>query len=127
VRRTLAIALWLTMGAACVTPVIPLPPPNIREMGLTVTDPVNHLITVSGPTLDSSQPTAHYVFIVNESNGRGVITLSKDDGSFTTDPFEARDGDTLRLWAAHAPQSKASELTCGIVSYATGKLDECQP
>jgi hypothetical protein len=126
VRRVLAFVLLLALGAACVTPVIPLPPPNIREMGVKVTDPTNHLIVISGPVLDSSQPTAHYVFIINESIGKGVITLSKDDGSFTTEPFEARDGDTLRLWAAHAPQSKSSELTCGIVSYATGKLNECQ-
>lgn len=118
-----ALVLVLLVATACVTPQIPLPPPSIELMGVTVTDPDREVIELSSPA--NTQTHNALVIIFNESSGDGVVTKAAADGSFHTIPFSAAEGDRLNIFYKRAEEY--SDDTCGVVRYAKGGLDACPP
>jgi hypothetical protein len=82
-----AIAVLLGLVASCVTPSIPIPPPEPERMTFTVD-------AVGGTATFSYGPEANYadavVYVFNRDRGEGIITTARPDGSVgPTTPFPA--------------------------------------
>ncbi len=87
-RRLVVIALVSLAG--CVTPSIPIPPPDPSQMTVQITPPDSTSTgtgVMSYPSNDLYEAGTAYVF--NDTVGSGVIQRISDDGSFTTQPFPA--------------------------------------
>jgi len=96
VRRVLTgfgpgvLVLAIALGA-CVTPSIPVPPPDATRMTFAV-DPTQGTATFSYP---SATPGA-IVYVFNRNAGQGVIDTARADGTVgPTAPFPAAVGDQL--------------------------------
>jgi hypothetical protein len=63
--------------------------------------------------------------VLNTTTGRGVIAQASADGAFQTELFPASDGDRLNIWASRGPEEGASDVACGILRFATGRVDKC--
>jgi hypothetical protein len=93
-RATLVLAL-ATLGAACITPSIPIPPPDPERMQFDV-DLQLGTGTFSYPPDDNYSRAFVYVF--NRDQEEGVITVANDDGSVDpTDPFPVDSGDDILI------------------------------
>lgn len=92
--RRLAIGLALVMGAgACITPSIPIPPPEPAAMTFTV-NVADGLATFAYRATDRYASAIVYVF--NEDLGDGIITTARPDGSVgPTRPFPAMAGNRV--------------------------------
>jgi hypothetical protein len=123
IARAAALVLAALLAGACVTPQIPLPPPDIELMGVTVADPQREEIELSAPANDRTRGAL--VIVRNERTGDGVVTTAAADGSFRTIPFAAAEGDRLNMFYKRAEEY--SDDACGVVRYAKGGLDDCQP
>jgi len=121
VLTALCIAAFLH---GCITPVVPLPPPEIRDVVFTITDPAKNLITFRSVT-DSPLFANSYIFLFNHKTMKGAITLADNNGHYTFEPMEARDGDQLDLWSARTAFEEPSDVTCGVLDLAAGKLKRC--
>jgi len=90
----LAIGLAVVLGA-CITPSIPIPPPDPAQMTFTFDpDPLNKTASFSYP------PNVNYidsiVIVYNRAKGKGVIEDAHPDGSVgPTDPLPADVGDEV--------------------------------
>ncbi|HZS37535.1 MAG TPA: hypothetical protein VFF06_11950 [Polyangia bacterium] len=84
----------LAAVAACNTPSVPLPPPDLPSLGF-ISAGVN-LVSAQGKPSTEHSGVRFYVY--NISRGDGVITTAAADGSFTTSPFAGSDGDTVQLY-----------------------------
>lgn len=117
------LSIWV---ASCVTPVIPLPPPDPQSMSLALVDPEQSLITMSGR--DPAMTNA-LIFLFNQRAGQGVITRCTDRGAFATEPFEAIVGDRLDMWATRwADESPSSTICLEILGDAQPEgFRECRP
>lgn len=89
--RRACIVLWIVAagGLGCATPTLPLPPPEPAP--LTEPDP-DGMVTVQG-----SARVGALVFVFNEDAEAGVITVTDDEGTFST-RIAATSGHTLTLW-----------------------------
>jgi hypothetical protein len=125
VRRLLVVSIIFGLAlapAGCVTPVIPLPPPKPGDLTLDITDPAKNLVTIAGKA--AAYYKGAYIFILNLTTGHGVIVpASVDDGSFESDPFEAKDGNRIDLWAKHAPDDEEGSDVLRLV-LTSGTLKE---
>lgn len=99
--RVAVLALVVVVGvglAGCVTPSIPIPPPDPAAMTFDVTtDPTSGAITSASLTYP---PTVTYVggvvYVFNRSIGQGIIETVKPDGSIgPTAPVAATENDQL--------------------------------
>jgi len=95
-RAALATGLLaLALGISCISPTIPIPPPEPSAMTFTDVDPV------AGVASFSYEPQATYagavVYVFNRDQGEGVITTADpDDGSVApTRPFPAVEEDEI--------------------------------
>jgi hypothetical protein len=99
-RPTLAaltFAAWLAagLGAGCVTPSIPVPPPDAQRM--------DFMVDTTGGTASFSYPaTTNYigatVYVFDRNRGKGIIDTARADGSVgPTDPFAASVGDEIDI------------------------------
>ena len=122
--RRLLLLFPLLGITACVTPVIPLPPPNPESYSLAISA-TKDTIVLSGPA-DSVQRGV-LLFTWNVRTDKGVIVRAADDGSFKTDPLEARDGDELNLWTARGADEVSSDIACAVVDFAGSRLQRCLP
>jgi hypothetical protein len=92
--RLVGLAIALTIGAgACITPSIPIPPPEPTEMRFPID-------VASGTATFSYGPEINYggalVYVYNRSREVGVIARARPDGSVgPTAPFAAGDGDNI--------------------------------
>ena len=106
-RRPLLLALVaLAMGlAGCVTPSIPIPPPDPAKMVFTLTgDPGNQSASLTYP------PTANYVggvaYVYNRSTGLGIIQNVNANGSVgPTTPIGATLGNEIVFSIENAEQT----------------------
>jgi hypothetical protein len=93
---TLFFAAGLSL-AGCVTPSIPIPPPDPAMMTFSVTTDPNGLITSASltyPPTDNYKGGVAYVF--NRTLGHGSIDLVNPDGSVgPTSPVPAEAGNAL--------------------------------
>jgi hypothetical protein len=93
----LVAALVLIGLVGCVTPSIPIPPPDPSKMEFTVETDPNGTITAASltyPATDNYKGGVAYVY--NRTLGRGVIEQVKADGSIgPTTPVAAGAGDQI--------------------------------
>jgi hypothetical protein len=106
-RRSLIAALLLLGG--CVTPSIPLPPPDLQALSFS-----------AGPTLGTleltGKPTSVHVGATftafDEQHRAGVLIGTNPDGSFVTEPFAGAVGDQVELWfESNGQRSQLSTCT----------------
>lgn len=125
--RRLIIAVTLALcvaGLSCVTPVIPLPPPPLSSMSFAITGPSGDQIVLSCKAPGGAPGYGgHYVFVLNDTAKKITMALAKADGSFTTDPLLAHDGDQVWIWAAASPGNEG-DTVCGRLRFATGSLSQ---
>ena len=94
-RRLLIAGLVAVALGACVTPSIPIPPPEPEHMVFAV--------DASGGVASFSYGTEpHYayavVYVFNKDKGTGIITTARADGSVgPTAPFPAAIGDNVSI------------------------------
>ncbi len=87
---TVAVLLWALAG--CITPSIPIPPPDPEQMTFDVQ-------VDAGSARFSYSPGPYEgatVYVLNRATGTGVIDTARADGSVgPTSPFPARLGDSI--------------------------------
>jgi len=91
--RLLALTAAALLGASCVTPSVPIPPPEPELMVFEANDE-------DGLASFSYDPQSGYgfaiVYVFNRDRGEGIITTARDDGSVgPTEPFPALIGEDL--------------------------------
>ena len=96
-KRILAAGLALGGIAACNTPSVPLPPPDLPALSFQPpTVPTPGFVVLDG------KPSQRHIdarfSVLNRSNGEGVIVTAGHDGAFTTAPFAGVDGDTIQMY-----------------------------
>ncbi len=122
-KKLLGLSLIVAALGGCVTPVIPLPPPDPTKMTFEVTGTAKDQVTITGAA--SAVHNGGYIYLINMSTGRGVITQTGEDGSFKAEPIKAQDKDQLHMWAARGPDDPSSEVTCGLLDFASGRVLRC--
>lgn len=115
---TLLVTLSLLCGG-CVTPVIPLPPPETDNMMLAdqSCDATNKTIKFQGN--DKFTSPFMYVFVWNTHKDRqkGVVLYSNGKGGFApVKDFSAVDGDEIWIWtkAALHEENKSDTLAVTV-------------
>jgi len=93
--RAVLLAGMLALVSACVTPSIPIPPPDPSLMGFAV-DSSSGVATFSYGTEPNYAFAVVYIF--NKDQGTGIITTARADGSVgPTQPFPAELGDNVAI------------------------------
>ncbi len=102
-----ALLMGLTAGG-CVTPVIPLPPPDTDNMVLLACDSTAGTISFRGDPGVASGPGL-FLYLLNLSTNSGKILQVDHAGGFpaVTD-FPAKDGVQMHVWTRNAPFSQES-------------------
>jgi hypothetical protein len=88
--RRLALLIGLAVVSGCITPSIPIPPPDPAKMVFDITD----IGSPSSTAIFSYPPDVNYqgalVFVFNRDRGTGVIQQANADGSVgPTQPLAA--------------------------------------
>jgi len=91
----LVLAVALAASTSCITPSIPIPPPEPSEMRFPI-DAQNGTATFSyGPEVNFA---GAIVYVYNRTREVGVIARARPDGSVgPTQPFPAGDGDNVNV------------------------------
>jgi hypothetical protein len=94
-RRSLLGLIAAVVLGGCVTPSIPIPPPEPQRMTFAVD-------VQAGAARFSYDPEPNYadavVYVFNRERGQGIITTARPDGSVgPTDPFPAAVGDSVAI------------------------------
>lgn len=89
------IALAVALGAACLAPTLPIPPPTSPE--ISVPD-ANGLVTVKGSA--GSAESGSVVYGCNEAHCEQDIhgSAAATDGSWEIAPLAAKSGDHILVW-----------------------------
>lgn len=124
-RRIIAIAVAIMLVTGCVTPMIPLPPPDSKYMSLSIADEtkgVAHFL-YSPPVGDTSHSGA-YFYVLNESTGKGIIQQADATGAVkASDPITVADGHRISVWAKRAVSEERSDIANLVVDYSrTSKI-----
>ena len=114
-RLIIAIAAFLLI-TGCVTPMIPLPPPDSRLMSLTIKDKSTGVATFKYEK--DSRFNGAYFYVFNESTGKGVIQQSNPDGSLESDPLTVKEGNYLSVWVKRASGEERSDIVNLVVDYS---------
>lgn len=93
--RALLLAGLVALGSGCVTPSIPIPPPEPERMEFAID-------VTAGAATFSYGTEPHYadavVYVFNKDKGTGIITTARADGSVgPTQPFPAGLGDNVSI------------------------------
>jgi hypothetical protein len=102
----------LIVFTGCITPSIPIPPPDPTQMDITITpDGTNTLASLTYP------PTSEYIggvyAVYDEANGMGVLQSAGPDGSCpATRPTPAKLGDQVVITMTLRDQTQS---TCVIL------------
>ncbi|MCU1429120.1 MAG: hypothetical protein JWL83_3120 [Actinomycetia bacterium] len=123
-RWMFLVALVLGLGA-CVTPSIPIPPPNPARMTFTVS-----IVDTTSGAVFSYPPDSNYhngvAYIYNRDKGVGVIQNVNPDDSIGPSPrFAAALGDQIVVSVQTVDQT---ESTCIRLRDGTGQdANSCSP
>lgn len=115
----MVLVLLAFLVGGCVTPVIPIPPPDPKG----TVDVSNQELTVYGEP-GNTQPEA-MVFLYNQRTGTGLITLAEKDGSYLFEPVVVQDKDRLDVWASRWSEDSPSAIVCMVVNFAKAGIDRC--
>ena len=108
-----ALLLAVLLAAGCVTPSIPIPPPEPEKITFSVVTAGDAATFEYAPDPDYTQAV---VYVFNRSLGAGVIDTARADGSVgPTQPFEAGDGDEIVVTF-----DSGGELASTCVRFAEG-------
>jgi hypothetical protein len=118
-RLLVGIGLLLAGLSDCVTPVIPLPPPDPESYAVALSADQDR-VTISG-----AAATGSLIYMLNRNTGSGTITTAQG-GLFKTEPMSARHGDRLDIWTARGIDEAASDTVCATVDLSALKLTRCQ-
>jgi hypothetical protein len=92
--RRLAFIALIGLGA-CVTPSIPIPPPDPADADFTITSQDGNSIATFSYPADSNYVGATY-YLFDHDNGGGVFHIAAPDGSITNlGPLPAMAGDQV--------------------------------
>jgi hypothetical protein len=94
-RRTFIFAV-LALVAACSTPSVPLPPPEVDTAALTFSSPGPGTVVLMGAPR-TTHANAQF-FVIDRQNGDGVIATAAADGTFTTPALMATVGDVAEVY-----------------------------
>lgn len=86
-------AALLALAATCVTPSVPIPPPDTAKMSFEINagEGVAQFVYAPDPSYGGA-----VVYVFNRSIGEGIITTAEDDGSVgPTRPFPAELNDQV--------------------------------
>jgi hypothetical protein len=117
-RRLVVIGLFELAAAGCITPSIPIPPPDPAAMTFTLT------VVDTSSTAVFRYPVEHnyhngVVYVYNRSQGTGVIqNVNADDSIGPTNPFPAIAGDEVVISVETVAQT---ESTCVKLRDGTGQ------
>jgi hypothetical protein len=114
-----ATLLALAGGLACTTPSVPLPPPLLTSLSFQPDTTAPGTIVMQGEPTPRHANVRFYTF--NRSKGAGVITDTAADGSFTTSPFAAVEGDDIQLYFDDA-SGQSSQVLCTTVIFGAPLL-----
>jgi hypothetical protein len=94
-RTVVAIVVLVAALAGCVTPSIPIPPPDPQQMTF-------ELDVEAGQGTFEYPPNSNYgdaiVYVYNRTVGEGIITTARADGSVgPSQPFPARLDDEIAV------------------------------
>ena len=109
----LGFVIALALGA-CVTPSIPVPPPDPQQMTFTLdtTGPAATFAYAGDPNLAGAT-----VYVFDRRVGKGIIDTAHADGSIgPTAPFEATSGDQVEITFQEGDQAQS---TCVILRAGT--------
>jgi hypothetical protein len=87
---TALVSLW-----GCVTPSVPLPPPDLPALTFS-SDTTPGLVVITGKPSQRHANARFYVF--DFTTGDGVITKAAGDGSFSSMPFGGGNGDGVQIY-----------------------------
>ena len=93
IHKSGVILVLLVVG--CVTPQIPLPPPDIEDISFKVVEPGGNEIEISGAPNPGLAGAA--IMVINNRTGYGTVARADVDGSYITWPILALDQDTLDI------------------------------
>jgi len=116
--------LLLVVFAGCITPSIPIPPPDPSEMQFDITTTGTESSAVfTYPPYDAYKGGTVYLF--DRANGRGVFQVSNADGSFgPTLALPAAVGDQVVVSIEHIDQTVS---TCVVLQQgAQSPTHTCQ-
>jgi hypothetical protein len=108
--RSVVLAIIVFGFAGCITPSIPIPPPDPSEMTFDIdtTAPVNTAVFSYPPDDRISNAV---VFIFNRDQGEGIITTATANGSIgPTKPFPAIVNDQVVVTFQNGDQSQSTCL-----------------
>lgn len=111
----IAVAMLVT---GCVTPMIPLPPPDSRFMSLTIADKSKGVATFNYKPDKPNPFNGAYFFIFNENTGNGVIKQADEDGTVSTGSFAVKEGQYLSIWVKRAVSDERSDIVNLVVDYS---------
>ena len=113
----LALVVCLTVGAGvggCITPSIPIPPPEPTEMRFPIDTQTGTATFSYGPEINFA---GALVYVYNRTREVGVIAHARPDGSVgPTQPFPAGDGDNITVTFQTSDDASA---TCVVITAAS--------
>lgn len=108
----------LALAAACVTPSVPIPPPDIAKMSFEINagDGIARFVYQPDPSYGGA-----IVYVFNRNLGEGIITTAEVDGSVgPTQPFPAALNDQIVV-----SFELDEQLSSRCVIAGEGLLQEC--
>ena len=109
--RRLLYAGLLVLSGGCVTPSIPLPPPDLAALSF-VSGPTPGTLELEGKPSAINASSRFAAF--NEQRHVGVLVDTAVDGSFASEPFAGGAGDLVELWF-EAGGKRSQIATCTVV------------
>ena len=122
-RRLALLGLFAIAG--CVTPSIPIPPPDPARMNFDVT-----IVGTTSNAVFTYPPEQNYVdsivYVFNRDRGTGIITTARPDGSVgPTDPLPAALGEQIVVTFEHDEQTVSTCIR--LRDGAQSSTDYCNP
>jgi hypothetical protein len=111
--RRLAVIVALTLAAGCVTPSIPIPPPDPSEMDFDIatdTDGTSNAVLTYPVDINYS---GGFVYVLNHNTELGIFqAVNADDSIGPTQPLAATLGDQVVVSIEAGPQTVS---TCVVL------------
>jgi hypothetical protein len=110
--------VYLLFVGGCVTPSVPLPPPDLQALTFTAAAAPG-LVQVIGKPSERHSDARFYIY--DYGTGDGVITRAAHDGTFTSMPFAGNDLDTVQIYF-DTPSGERSQEACTTLQRDVGLI-----